>query len=367
MKRILFLITKEDVGGAQKYLNDLAAKLDHHKFEVAVFSGGGGRLSALSNAFRPYFLFLNDWVAVVQVYKLLRDLRPDALHLNSSKAGVVGALGAALYRKIARRPLRVVFTAHGWVFNPTNRLSSLRRRFYIALHRFAARFQDAIISVSEYDDALARRCRIAPPEKLFVVRNGIDHRALHFLPRTAARETLLFGERPTADDFWVGSIGRLVKEKNYETLVSAATLTPENFKFFIIGAGPEGKKIERLIRKNKLAPRFRIIPDIAPAAPYLTAFDAFILTSIKEGLPYTLLEAMAAAVPIVATKIGGMPEVIEGRGLIIPPQDAKAAAEAIKEIAARPEEAKKRAKAAYEFLTRELTLEKMTEGTAALY
>src|SRR3989344_4682112 len=225
MRKVLFVVTKDDVGGAQKYVQELAGQLDPEKFTVKILAGGKGGLRFLSNSLRPHFLFFNYLLALGELVLRFRKEGPDIVHLNSSKAGVIGAFAAALCNSIS--PIKVVFTAHGWVFNPDNKLSWARRQFYIWLHKIAARFQDKIISVSEYDNQLALHHKIAPAKKLFTVYNGIDHANIGFLDKKTARKALMTmthtsNLQPPTSHPWIGSVGRLVMEKNYETLIESA-------------------------------------------------------------------------------------------------------------------------------------------------
>jgi len=335
---IIFLVTKSDVGGAQKYVADLAGGLDKNRFRAEIVMGGRD-LRWLTNAFRPYLLFINDWLALFELIKLFKQRRPQIVHLNSSKAGVIGALAA----KIASRKIKTVFTAHGWVFNPGNHDSNLRKRFYIFLHRRAARFQDLIINVSEYDRRLALKNGIAPPNKLITIYNGLDFRNLNFLDRQPARQALTrrLAARPlpsTPDEVWIGSVGRLAREKDYPTFVEAAArIDNPKIQFFIIGAGPEKTNILNRVTARNLEQRFFLLGQIPEAARYLKAFDIFVLSSIKEGLPYTLLEALAAEIPVVATAVGGVPEIISHPQAIVPIRDPAAITRAIMTILTDPQ------------------------------
>ncbi len=161
-KKVLYIITKSDIGGAQKYINDLASNLDKIQFEAKILYGGRD-LKWLSNKTWPWFLFLNDWLAILELVKIYGQEKPDVIHLHSSKAGVLGSLAAKIYKvkcqmsistgrqaNVKYSPPKVVFTAHGWVFNPTNALSFPARLFYVFLHKFAALFQDKIMSVGSW-------------------------------------------------------------------------------------------------------------------------------------------------------------------------------------------------------------------------
>jgi len=385
MVKILFVITKKDVGGAQKYVRDLAENLDPKRFQVKILTGGTSGIRFLSNAIMPHVLFINDFIALAELFFFFRREKPDVVHLNSSKAGIIGALAARLYRlSLKLYPIphtlypKVIFTAHGWVFNPDNKLNFLERQFYILLHKLAGCFQDKIINVSEYDRQLAIKHRLASLDKLVTIYNGVD--ATAFLNKKDARRairTIGGSTRLTAggssatieadnEGIWVGSIGRLVFEKDYSNLVEAAFLIPEA-KFFIFGSGPEHNKLKTKITKLNLAERFYILENISPASLYLKAFDIFALSSIKEGLPYTMLEAMAAQLPIVVTRVGGMTEIIEGRGLVMPPREPEELARAIRYFIEHSSEARGLAKKARQFVKTNLALEKMIAETSKIY
>ncbi len=371
MIKIILLVTKDDVGGAQKYVKDLKENLDLSRFELKILTGGRTGARFLSNSLLPHFLFINDLLALGELLFFFWKEKPDIVHLNSSKAGVIGAIAARL-----AGVKKIIFTAHGWVFNPNNKLNSLKRHFYIWLHKIAARFQDVIINVSEYDKQLAINHKIAPFEKLVTIYNGIA--PINFLGKIEARRELLkkfkiaclpVGKenlKLKIDGIWIGSVGRLVTEKDYITFLESAALLP-NVNFFIIGSGPLKKNLESRIQNLGLGDRFFILENIAPAAPYLKAFDIFLLTSIKEGLPYTMLEAMAAEIPLVVTRVGGMTEIIEGRGLVMPPKEPQELARAVSYLLEHPQDARDFAAKANNFLKEKLNLLTMIKKTEEIY
>ncbi|OGY64283.1 MAG: hypothetical protein A3I89_01170 [Candidatus Harrisonbacteria bacterium RIFCSPLOWO2_02_FULL_41_11] len=372
-KKILCVITKTDIGGAQKYVFDLAKNLDKNQFETKILCGGAD-IKWLSNKVWPFFL--NDWLAIWELAKVYKKERPDIIHLNSSKAGVLGSIAASIYKTLYPKPPtpnpKVIFTAHGWVFNPTNALSFPVRWFYIFLHKFTALFQDKIICVSEYDYNLALSCRIAPKEKLTTVHNGIDSN-IKFLDKETAKNEITKKLQTTNYKLqtnypWVGSIGRLVKEKNYETLILAAALVP-NAYFFIIGEGPEYKNYKLQIINYKLQNRFFLINPTGNDAQYLKAFDIFTMSSVKEGLPYILLEAMAAELPIVVTEAGGMPEVIKNHenGLMVSQKNPDLLTKTINGLLANKNIAKEMAIAAKNQVTKKFNLSTMIKKTENVY
>ncbi|MBI4992183.1 MAG: glycosyltransferase family 4 protein [Candidatus Harrisonbacteria bacterium] len=375
-KKILYVITKSDVGGAQKYIADLGSNLDKNKFEPKILYGGKD-IKWLSNKVWPWTFFLNDWLAIWELAKVYQKEKPDIIHLNSSKTGVLGSLAAWLYALTLRpttydlRP-KVVFTAHGWVFNPTNYLSLLVRWFYILLHKFAALFQNKIICVSEYDYQLALRYGIAPRAKLITVHNGIDPN-MKFLNKETARKEIITklktqSSKLKTDSPWIGSIGRLVKEKNYETLVKAATLVP-NAYFFIIGSGPKSEELKVKSEKLKVNERLFFVEPGGEDYKYLKALDIFVMSSIKEGLPYILLEAMAAELPVVVTEAGGIPEIIKNHenGLMVAQKNPQQLASAIRGLLDNQSVATELKKTAKEAVREKFSLEKMISKTESVY
>ncbi len=373
--KILYIVTARDTGGAQKYIHDLVYGLDRDKFEVRILYGGRD-LRWLSNRTHPWFLFFNDWYAVFELISTLRREKPQILHLNSSKAGVLGSLAAWIYnllfRKKAEPKIKIFFTAHGWVFNPDNKINLFVRRFYILLHTIAASIQDVIINVSSHDYALAKHYRIATPKKLATVWNGINA-SLPFKVSIEARriiaQRLESRESPFISSFpWIGSIGRLTKEKNYETLIDAAVFVP-NVHFFIIGEGKRKNKLKRRIKARKLTHRFFIVPGTGHDAELLKAFDVFTMTSIKEGLPYILLEALAAEVPSVVTHAGGMPEVVKNNenGFVVKMKKPELFAAALQKLLDNPELRNRFAEKGRKILETQFTITEMLKKTEALY
>lgn len=378
--KILYIITKSDIGGAQKYVSDLARKLPSSEFEAKILYGGKD-IRWLSNKVWLWALFLNDWLAIAELVRIFQREQPDIIHLNSSKAGIIGSLAGFLYKKSGNpsadglrtsKNLKIVFTAHGWVFNPTNELFPMIRWIYIALHKFAAYFQDAIICVSEYDYVLALHLYIAPREKLHTIHNGIDE-DIKFLDKKTAKDEIIRKLGLGSSQFknnrpWVGSVGRLVREKNYETFVQAAATIP-NINFFIIGDGPEYNKLKSQSEKLKINDRFFFVPPTGNDAVYLKAFDIFVMSSIKEGLPYILLEAMAAELPIVVTEAGGIPEIIKSHenGMMIAQKNPHQLAQAIQGLIANPQIASELKKTAHHAVREFFNLQKMMKKTEVVY
>ena len=371
MKKILFIITKSEIGGAQKYVLDMATGAKNAGFAVAVASEQNSYFYETLTELGIEFIeiknlqrsvnFAMDAKLLFELIKIIRKEKPDVVHLNSSKIGALGAIAA----KLARVP-RVVFTAHGWAFRDPRQV--WEKYAIIAVSRLAALFQDRIICVSECDKEAALKYKIAPPEKLVVIHNGINPKALSLLARKEARTRLDIDEKSLV----VGTIANFYKTKSLDTLVLAAIsaihLSPQ-IKFVIIGDGPERIKIEELIKKYRLDGHFLLTGTMKNAGQFLKAFDIFVMPSKKEGLPYALLEAMAAKIACVASAVGGIPEIIENErnGLLIKDMSPGKLNDAISRLIRDKKTTRALGAAAAETIQSKFSLKQMLEKTLALY
>ncbi|OGZ34362.1 MAG: hypothetical protein A2Y98_01005, partial [Candidatus Portnoybacteria bacterium RBG_19FT_COMBO_36_7] len=318
-KKVLILITQSSLGGAQKYVFDLATGLDKQKYEVAVAAGGDGELferlkTADIQIFkrkclkRPIFPPC-DIEAYLKLKKLFIEWQPDILHLNSSKVSILGSLAAR------NLPIKVVYTVHGSVFQPP--FSSLMSKLFLWLEKWTAKYKNKIICVSENDRQLWLKYNVAPAEKLVTIHNGLKEN-LDFLPKDEARKEILGNAYEKFKNYQiVGSIGYFYPDKNLETLIKAAnlilnTLASKDKKivFAVIGSGPQEESLKLKVKSLKLTDKILFLGAVPEAHKYLKAFDVFAMPSVKEGLPYAILQAMAGGTPIIASDVGGIPEMI---------------------------------------------------------
>lgn len=375
--RVLYIITKSVWAGAGKYVYDLATGLPKDQFEVFVAAGGRDTLAQkIIKAGIPYFeikhfqrdiSIFKEILAYFEILWLLLKIRPDIIHVNSSKAGVLAGIAAWDYKLLTFDfKLKTIFTAHGWAFHES------RPRWQIWLIRLATKitcfYYSRIICVSEYDYQSALKNKIAPKKKLAVIHNGIKIEGYNFLPREEARKLLCKGSTfaectrlNLMQKIWIGTIGEFTKNKGYAYLIEAAKNFP-NTKLIIIGFGKEKDNYKR---QNNVF----LIENMPNAAQCLKAFDVFVLPSLKEGLPYVLLEAGLAEIPIIATNVGGVPEIIENNktGLLVSPANPNEIADAIKKLIENPELTKTLTQKARQKILQEFSFEKMLQRTLAAY
>ncbi len=341
-QKILYVITKSAWGGAQKYVFDLATRLPRDTHDVAVALGGdgplAGRLTAADirvinvPALERDISFGKDWAAFRALLKIFRAESPNAVHLNSSKIGLFGAIAARLagIRKI-------VFTAHGWIFNEDRSLPV--KIFYGLLSWLTGLCATDIIVLSEYEYRQTKKLPFVIG-KTHLVRNGISQ--FETLTRADSRKFLSRKiDRPENyldDKLVIGTISELHPNKGLEYAIKAISSLvishrSSDIVFVIIGGGEEELKLRALIRELNLENQVFLTGFIGDAERLLPAFDIFTLTSLKEGLPYVVLEAGLMGLSIVASSVGAIPEIfIDGCGLPVAPKDTAGISAAIQKL-----------------------------------
>ena len=389
--KILYIITKSSWGGAQKDVYDLATNLSQNDFEIAVAAGGSGllleklaergvrtiKIPFLERDINP----AKEIFSLISLFQIFRKENPDIVHLNSSKIGGLGAVAARLASFFTRRKIFVIFTAHGWGFNDD--------RFYFArviiyfLQWLSVLFCDRVIAVSR---AVLNQGMYFPfsKHKFFLIYNGVmppqflnqsqARKKLADLTRLdSARQVLLNKTDITGGEFpWLGTIAELTQNKGLNYLIETADLLKKSghkFKIFILGGGEDEQKLKSQIIALDLEHEVFIAGFVPDAATYLKAFDIFVLPSTTEALTYALVEAGLADLPAVASRVGGLPEILEHQtsGILVKPKNPEALAEAIKTLIENPKLRKKYGETFKKKASQKFSFEKMLEETINLY
>ena len=335
--RILYVITKANWGGAQKYVYDLAiaAKGAGHEVTVVYGDEDNGRLKRAvehaggiriyqADGLRRDVGFLTEFTALFSLIGLFRKEKPDIVHLNSSKAGALGALAARL-----AGVRRIIFTSHGWPFNE-DRPFWQKALFYLAAGITVWLSHETICNSYATFRDIARFPFVK--KKLAVIPLGID--CVPTLPRENARGELA---PPSIGRFWIGMISELHPTKRIEDAVRAMKLLVPNHpdvSLIVIGDGQDRAKLEGLVRDENLAAHVFFAGFKDDARKLLSAFDLFLHASLSESFGYVIAEAGCASLPVVATKVGGIPELIpdDSYGILVPPKDPQAIAAAIESL-----------------------------------
>lgn len=328
--RILFIITRSaPIGGAQIHVRDLASQLqlDGHEVRVLIGSEGsvpntftaGLQASGVQFAQVPHFMQPIRPAADVHAYRELRkqiaQFKPDVISTHSSKAGVLGRLAARKFR------IPTLFTAHGWAF--ADGVSSKHAAVYRIVERAMARFAAKIITVSEADRQLALKHRIAPSDRLITIHNGMPDNA----PNLRAT--------PEASPVRLIMIARFQPQKDHPLLFSSlAKLTHLPWTLSLIGDGPLQPTYERTVNELGIADRITFLGERADVAEQLAESSVFLLISNWEGFPRSILEAMRAGLPVVASDVGGVRESVHDgtTGFLIPRGDGETLTERLTTI-----------------------------------
>ncbi len=329
-KRILYVITKGNFGGAQRYVFELACAAKDAGHTVAVACAPSGLLvEKLHTAdiehipvpqFQRDIKPLKELAALLTLRKIYTSFKPDTVHLNSSKAGVLGSLIAI----VCRVPNRI-FTAHGWPFHES-RARTWRAMAWIGSY-VTALCVHTVIVVTKND--LRPRAMIGIHRKCICIHTAVE--AFARKTRLDARAALFSAEvqKQHIDDIWVVSIAELTHNKNICSAIKAIAAHnnthPQKLFYTIIGVGELQEELTTLVQKLGASSHIHFAGYVSNARTYLAAFDVMVLPSYKEGLPYALLEAGVANLAVVASNVGGISEVIEHdvTGLLCDPTDTR--------------------------------------------
>jgi glycosyltransferase involved in cell wall biosynthesis len=348
---VVHLVIGLEIGGLETVVANLARQMgERFRLRVICFEGLGPIASRFARAGvtvecigRPDTSIARS---VIRLRRRLKALRPDVIHTHNEKAHIRGALATLGF---SPRPA-LVHTRHGE--SQATGLAALANRF--AIWR-----SDFIVSVSEKASAISR-AEGAPPSRTRVIRNGIDvnHQDLHAGARTAQTRIV--------------AIGRLAPVKDFATMLHAARIVADALPWFrldVVGDGPSRPELERLCRELRLHAHVSFQGTRDDVRRVLSEATLLVQSSLSEGISLTLLEAMAAGVPIVATRVGGNPEVVEHgvTGLLVPPADPQSLAAAILTVLNDPRLAIRLSEHSRLRAQRHFNLRQMTASYEALY
>ena len=324
-KKILHIA--QSAGGVENYLHMLLAHMPKEKYD---------NILVVSEDYRKNEYKFKDLVSkiqyvpmkrdidlksiiisVKQVKKILKETKPDIVYMHSSMAGGVGRIATLFNKKVKK-----IYNAHGWYFNA--QIGNKKRKFYEILERLLAINTDMIVNISqsEYESAMKRK--IAKPEKMCIIDNGIDFEKFKSCEkyRIATRKKLGIKD----DDIVIGAVGRLAEQKDPMTLIKAFSRVHNNYsntKLIFVGAGDLEEDIVSYAKKNNLEQNIIITGWIEDVEKYIPAFDIASLTSKWEGFGLVIIEYMACKKPIVATRVGGIENIIDSdeKGYLIEIED----------------------------------------------
>ncbi|ENV13457.1 hypothetical protein F965_01358 [Acinetobacter schindleri NIPH 900] len=360
--KIVYIITRSDVlGGASVHLLDLAKGMISQGHEVHILVGGTGAFteelekndisfSPLNHLKREISL-IHDALGFWEIKKHLKKLKPDIVHCHSSKAGLLGRLAAKSLG------LPVVFTAHGWAF--TEGISPRKQKIYAQIEKFLIKFSDHIITVSEFDRIYGFNFGVGSLDIVTTVHNGIPIQDLQI-------EKVRQFDQPCK----IIMVARFDDQKDQMTLIQAlGLLKNKNWVMEFIGSGPTVERCKQEANKLGLGDKIKFLGQQRNVKDFLNNSDIFVLSTNYEGFPLTILEAMRAKLPVIATNVGGNNESVIDKetGFLTKKNDAQDLSRALSTLIDDRNLAIEMGERGYERFITEFTHDLMLKKTLKIY
>ena len=344
---LLNLVGEEEAAGSQ---NVLGVFDNRHQPNTELF--GRARQKGIKTELVPCQGKV-DWRVVGEIRRLIRTHDIDITHTHGYKADLYGYVAAR------RESKPVVATCHNWLTDGAMLAA------YNFLDRMALKQFDAVSAVSQTiaEKLLSLGVR---RQRITVIPNGIDVHAFDAVPFSA------LSAAATRKEHVIGIVARLDLQKGYECLLNAVAALRQSFpalRLVIVGEGPDREKIEQMVSRQNLSSVVTMAGRQSDMPAVYAGIDIFVLPSLNEGLPMTLLEAMAASKPIIATRVGAVPTVITDRetGLLIEPDDAAGLTNALAQLLAEPELCRRLAQKARAHVEQHYTSSAMSRKYLAMY
>lgn len=359
--RVLYVSTRSDVvGGSNVHIRDVALAMMKLGHEVRVLGGQDGAyaddLRANGVPYAPLYHLVRDVNpyrdvrAVSEIRRHLRNFAPDILSLHTAKAGTVGRLAAW------GTGIPVVYTPHGWTF--TTGVPKGPATVYSAIERALAPLADAIVNVCEFERTLALNRRVGRAAQHHTIHNGMpDTATLAAAPKESGTARLVM-------------VARFEEPKDHRTLIRALEDCLDlEWSLDLIGSGPLQQEVEAMVDAAGLKERVSILGPRDDVATLLATYHLFVLTSRWEGFPRSILEAMRAGLPVLASGVGGVHEaVLEGRnGYVLTVGDHETTVQHLRALISNPELRGSMGKEGRKLFEQRFTFERMFGETLALY
>jgi glycosyltransferase involved in cell wall biosynthesis len=355
--RVLYLITRADLGGAQVHLLDLLVGF-RNTIDPVVAAGEEGFFTESARRLRipchivPHLVHAvnpgNDWRATRETVALIRALNPDVVHAHTSKAGVIGRMAAWWTGKPS------VFTAHTWCF--AEGTSWKWRLVGVPSEKIAGRVGSVIINVSDANRRLAIQRGIGRPGRVLRIWNGIADASQRARPGAPGLPTIVM-------------VARFVPQKNQALLLRAVSGIDCPLRVLFVGDGPNEPELQEEARQLGIEDRVQFLGSRRDVADILSSAHIFALPSNWEGFPLSILEAMRAGLPVIASEVGGVAEaVIDGlTGFLVAPDDLETFRSRLLSLLENPAMRARMGRAGRERYEANFTLEGMLNRTMAVY
>jgi glycosyltransferase involved in cell wall biosynthesis len=383
--KVIHIITRLDMGGSAQNTLDTCLNLNHSKYDVYLIHGlslesemtqkerstvakriakaklRGVKVITLDTLVRQIDI-IKDLKTFFSLWRIMRHAKPIIVHTHTSKAGLLGRLSAWF----AGIPL-IVQTPHGHVFY--GHFGSLGSKFFLLLEKLAARLTDRLVALTEQERMDYVKFAVAPSSKLLTIHSGVklDRYLNGQFDEIRKREFLGFTEH----DLVIGFVGWLLPIKGVMHLLKAMEIICNKYphaRLVYVGKGELEKDLKAETERLGLTANVKFLGWRDDVEKIMPLFDIFVLPSLNEGMGRVLVEAMAAARPVVASEVGGIPDLVKPgeNGILVPPGNTQALAAGIMQLIDQPKKAKKMGQLGRR-LSRNYMLETMIQKIEDLY
>lgn len=376
--KVVNLVTRLIIGGVSPHVANLMRSLDRTKYEQQLVCGleGFGEQSmreqfealGISPILIPQLvgnprLNVSDMLAFAFIFRLLRRQRPGILHTHTSKAGLLGRVAA----RLSGVPI-IVHTFHGLVLK--DHYGRLKTNGVRAVERWLARFSDCLIAVNDQDKKDLIACRIASADKIEVISLGLELK--QFLDNRNQRRVLHRELGLDSASRLLGIVGRIAPIKNHRLFFDAMARVLTEYPtahLVVAGDGDLRPEMERYVREMGIANKVSFLGWRHDLPQVYADLDVVVISSKNEGTPVTAIEAMAAGRPVVATRVGGLPEVISDgeTGYLVAPGSVEQLASAVKRVLRDSETTDRLRLRARESVKHKFTVERLATDMDLLY
>lgn len=347
--KVVHIITKLELGGAQQNTLYTVEHLDKTKFDIYLLNGCGGildetaKLLAKNVYVKVYFVknlvreinIIRDFLAFIEIFELLLKIKPHIIHTHSSKAGIIGRWAAFFLNFFKKEKIKIIHTFHGFSFSKFHNF--FVRNFYVILEFFTAIISDKLIFVSVDNIKTAKIYKIGAVKKHILVRSGIKINEFY---KVSFNDELREAKRKELQIFLsekvITTIGPFKPQKNLTDFIKMAKfvvekLPEQKIKFLIAGDGEQKNKLLWLTKKLKLEDKIKFLSWYKDIKGLLAATDIFVMTSLWEGLPRSAVESLVAGVPVVAYAVDGLNDIVRSgeNGFLVTPKDVNSLAEQV--------------------------------------
>lgn len=339
--KVVHIITKLELGGAQQNTLYTVEHLDKNLFDVYLLSGRGGILDDFAKSLvknsgvKVIFIstlvreinIIKDILAFIEIFELLRKIRPDIIHTHSSKAGIVARWSAFVLNLFSKNKIKIIHTFHGFAFSKFHNF--FVRIFYITLEFFTGIISDRLIFVSIDNMNTARKYKIGMVKNYVLIRSGIKIKEFERVSfDNEFKKLKMQNLNLTLKEKVITTIGPFKPQKNLVDFIKMVRfvideLPDENLIFFIAGDGKQKNLLISLAKKLGVYEKIKFLSWYEDIKGLLAVTDIFVMTSLWEGLPRSAVEALVAGVPVVAYAVDGLNDIIKSgiNGYLIEPKD----------------------------------------------